>query len=119
MSHPYSNLLTVEVVEMHSRPGGDCGPAVGRQRGGPGRLRVARLGRAGDRAVNGGGVHRRRPPGGGLDGLVVVQRGGGDARRRRVPRRGRRPARGREVEVINAEMDGIDIIIIGVRASLL
>ena len=89
---------------MHSRPGGDCGPAVGRQRGGPRRLRVARLGRAGDRAVNGGGVDRRRPPGCGLEGLVVVQRGGGDARRRRVPRRGRRPARGRQVEVIYARI---------------
>ena len=114
MSHPCSNLLTVEVVEMHSRPGGDCGPAVGRQRGGPRRLRVARLRRAGDRAVNGGGVHRRRPPRGGLESLVVVQRGGGDARRRRVPRRGRGSPRGREVEVIYAEMDGIDIIIIRV-----
>ena len=51
---------TAEVVEMHSRPGGDGGADVGRERRGPGRVRVARLRGTGDGTVNGGRVHLRR-----------------------------------------------------------
>ena len=58
---PSALLRTPEVVEMHSRSGGDGGADVCRERGGPGRVRVARLRGAGDRTVDGGrGMHLRR-----------------------------------------------------------